>query len=113
MVVGERLKSRLEQTGISQAELGRRVGLTQGAISHLISGDSRGSKHLHKIARALGTTPAYLVGETDDPESVAPDVDLTPEEEELLTIFRELGKEDQAVLKRLIQRLQPRTDRGG
>lgn len=52
--------------GLSQSELARRVGVSQGTIAHLISGRSSGSTHLHKIARVLGTTPAYLTGETDD-----------------------------------------------
>jgi phage repressor protein C with HTH and peptisase S24 domain len=37
----------------------------------LIAGKSAGSSHLHKIARELGTTAAYLVGETDDPDENA------------------------------------------
>lgn len=71
-MIGERLKARIEATGISQSELARRVGITQGTIAGLVSGRSRSSTHLHKIARALGTTPAYLEGETDDPDQGAP-----------------------------------------
>lgn len=52
---------------MSQAELARRVGLKQPTIFKLLSGDSRGSAYLHVIARELGTTPAYLLCETDDP----------------------------------------------
>jgi phage repressor protein C with HTH and peptisase S24 domain len=52
---------------MSQSELARRVALGQTTINSLIRGDSRTSRHLHRIARELGTTPAYLTGETDDP----------------------------------------------
>jgi transcriptional regulator with XRE-family HTH domain len=51
---------------MSQAELARRVGISQPAINALIRGASRSSTHLHRIARELDTTPAYLTGEIDD-----------------------------------------------
>lgn len=65
--LGERVLQRLKETGISQADLARRVGVTQPAINHLIKRGTGGSAHLHKIARELGTTPEYLLGETDNP----------------------------------------------
>lgn len=56
----------LEASGLSQSALARRIGVSQATIGKLASGVSSGSKHLHSIARELGTTPAYLTGETDD-----------------------------------------------
>jgi phage repressor protein C with HTH and peptisase S24 domain len=67
MILGERIKARMSALGISQGELARRVGIKQPSIHALVSGENkRGSAHLHRIARELGTTPAYLSGETDD-----------------------------------------------
>lgn len=63
-----RFRERLSAAGVSQSELARRLDLSQGAIAKLAAGNAYGSKHLHRIARELGTTPAYLTGETDDPE---------------------------------------------
>lgn len=57
----------MSKNDITQSELARRVGVSQQAIHKLIVGHSSGSKHLHKIARELGTTAEYLTGETDDP----------------------------------------------
>lgn len=57
---------------LSQSELARRVGISQASIYNLVSGKGYGSAHLHKIARELETTPAYLTGETDDPDKNAP-----------------------------------------
>lgn len=71
VVVGERIQERIKSLGISQAELGRRVGLTQPAIANLIHRNKSGTSHLHRIARELGTSPAYLAGETDDPSEGA------------------------------------------
>lgn len=90
MIQGERFQALLVARGISQSELARRVGLTQPTIAKLASG-GRGSAHIHKIARELGTSPAYLTGETDDPsigaiplptaELMAERLDLVPLEE--------------------------------
>lgn len=63
---------------MSQAELARRCGLDQSTINGLIRGSARSSRHLHRIARELGTTAEYLSGETSDPRlgaSIAPSED--------------------------------------
>lgn len=67
MTVGERISERLQVQGLSQAELARRVNVDQSTINGLIRGSARTSRHLHRIARELSTTAAYLSGETDDP----------------------------------------------
>lgn len=66
---GERLVERLEVCGISQAELARRIGVKQPSIAALISGKSQRTRHLHRIARELRTSPEYLTGEVDDPSA--------------------------------------------
>lgn len=71
VIIGDRIAERLEALNLSQTELGRRVGLSQPAIYALINRNKTGSKYLHAVARELGTTAAYLEGETDDPSSNA------------------------------------------
>ena len=61
----------MEALEMSQTELARRVGLSQPSIYALLNRNKGGSRHLHKIARELGTTPGYLNGETDDPSEGA------------------------------------------
>lgn len=72
MTIGERIEERLLALGISQAELARRVKISQPTINALIKGNATGSKHLHRIAAELETSPAYLANETDDSAPVAP-----------------------------------------
>ena len=72
MSVGGRVRDRLAEIGMSQSELARRVSVNQSTIAGLIAGRSRSSAHLHRIARELATTPAYLTGETDDVAEGAP-----------------------------------------
>ena len=71
MIIGTRLQERITAAGLNQSELARRVGINQSTINSLVKGDSRSSSHLHKIARELGTSIAYLEGETNDPSSGA------------------------------------------
>lgn len=66
MILADRLTERMEECRVSQSELARQVGISQSAIWKLTSGGGQGSKHLHKIASALKTTPEYLTGESDD-----------------------------------------------
>jgi transcriptional regulator with XRE-family HTH domain len=105
MIVGARIKELLAVRGISQAELARRVGVRQSTMNMLANGRSHGSKHLHRIARELGTTPAYLTGETDDPDAENPQIHLSSQEQRLLEIYRQLPTKDRAALKQLITRL--------
>lgn len=72
MSIGARIQERLEHLRMSQSELARRLRLNQSTIAALVAGRSRSSTHLHRIARELLTTPAYLSGETDDPDADAP-----------------------------------------
>lgn len=109
VIIGARIQERLTQLDISQAELGRRVGLTQPAIANLIHRNKSGSSHLHRIARELGTTPAYLTGETDDPDGDGAEL-LTSQEQRLLEIYRELPKKDRAALKTLLERMADNED---
>lgn len=48
-----RLRKALLDSGMTQAELARTVGISQQAIYKLLNGLSKRSSHLHRIARAL------------------------------------------------------------
>jgi transcriptional regulator with XRE-family HTH domain len=97
MILGQRIQERLDAEGLSQAALARRLKLSQGAINGLINGRASGSRYVHLIARELHTTPAYLTGETDDPESDSPFDVITGHEREWLEVLRELEAADRKV----------------
>lgn len=111
MINGERVAERIDACGLSQSELARQVGVTQGAISQIVNGSSFGSRHLHKIADKLGTTPGYLTNETDDPDEGAPaPPTLTHDESRMLSAWRLLSAEDRKALDRIIETMVgPRT----
>jgi transcriptional regulator with XRE-family HTH domain len=99
VIVAERLKAALQAAGISQSELARRVGVSQPTIYRATHGKLYGTRYLHRIARELGTTPAYLSGETDDPLGEAPDAaPLTFDQRRLLDCFTALPPAPQQAL---------------
>ncbi|WP_294309432.1 helix-turn-helix domain-containing protein [uncultured Sphingomonas sp.] len=72
VINSDRVRARMDAVGLTQSGLARRVGVTQGAIAKIAKNNPNGSSYLHKIAQVLQTTPAYLTGETDDPDQDAP-----------------------------------------
>jgi transcriptional regulator with XRE-family HTH domain len=108
MPLGARVKTLMEEQGLSQAELARRVGLSQPAIFALINRNKTGSKSLHLIARELGTTPAFLNGETDDrggegdPASL-----LTSEELSWVGLLRNLKPRERNAALTLVRAIAP------
>lgn len=91
MLIADRLRDLMVERGLSQSELARRVGVSQATIYKLVSGTGYGSKHLHNIAKHLGTTPDYLEGVTDDPEEDADTGQrLASDELELLELYQRL-----------------------
>ncbi|MEI2725642.1 MAG: helix-turn-helix transcriptional regulator [Verrucomicrobiota bacterium] len=59
---GNRLKSRLEEKGVGQAELCEALGLSHGAVHHYLKGRVPRGYTLAKIARYLRTTADDLLG---------------------------------------------------
>lgn len=111
MIVLERTRLReiMANRELSQSELARRVGVSQATIYKLLTGESFGSRHLHRIARELGTTPAYLTGETDDPTADAPPVpELSFDQRDLVECFAVLTPADRAALLQLARSLAGR-----
>lgn len=102
MEIGARIRQRLKDIGLSQTELARRAGVSQPTISDLIRGDSRSSSHLHVIARELGTTPAYLTGETDDPALGVAEAAYSPDEREWLLLIRRLSAKERNAVRQLM-----------
>lgn len=106
MVIGERVKARLEAENLSQAELARRVGVSQPTIYGLIHSNKIGTKYLHLVARELRTTPAYLSGETDDPDADAPSPpEYTPDERAWVDYWRALDGDGRDAMVRVVRLL--------
>lgn len=77
MSVGQRIQERIDATGISQADIARAIGVSPQAVSKMVRGDTHQPQRLYQLARALETTPEYLLGETNDPTPQLGDHQLT------------------------------------
>lgn len=68
-IFAERLKGRAAVLGLSNAEVARRIGLSERRYGHYVSGGREPDlATLVRIARVLGTSPNHLLG-FDDEES--------------------------------------------
>lgn len=63
MTIGQRIKVARNAAGITQGDLGKRMGVSGSAIAQYET-DNRNPKieTLQRIADALGVTPTYLIG---------------------------------------------------
>lgn len=102
MDIGERIKRRRESLGMTQAELARKVGYTSRSTITRIEREGNGISQdkIVAIAKALRTTPSYLMGWED--EDVAT---LTAFQEETMGKFLMLNYEHQLVVRSIIDTL--------
>lgn len=102
MDIGERIKKRREELNMSQAELARQVGYSTRSTITRIERDGNGISQdkIVAIAKALKTTPSYLMGWED--EEVAA---LTAFQEEAMGKFLLLSYEHQVVVSNIIDTL--------
>ncbi|MDO7843435.1 XRE family transcriptional regulator [Sphingomonas immobilis] len=63
----ERLAEAMRNRGYSQNRLAQEVGISQSAIQQIINGKTSRSKWLPDIARTLGVSVAWLLGEDVEP----------------------------------------------
>ncbi len=100
MTVGERIKKRREECGISVIDLAMELGKARSTIYRYESDEVQDMPItvLGPLAEALHTTPAYLMGWTDDPEDYETD-DLSDVRAELIEYFDGDAKKIRAFLK--------------
>ncbi len=64
-IVGTRLREAMYQRNVEQGELAAAVGCTQGAISHILTGETQRSRFLPDIADYLKVPLGWLKGDLD------------------------------------------------
>ena len=65
--IGERIRQQRESLGFNQSELGKKVGLTSGAISMIEKGERKPSYEIIiKLSEVLGVTTDFLMGRSDE-----------------------------------------------
>lgn len=86
--IGERVKARREQLGLSQDELAKKLGYKSRSSINKIESDSRNltQSKIKAIADALDTTPSYIMGWEEEPD-IPNHPDILPIETKKLPII--------------------------
>lgn len=126
MTIGNRIRKRREECGMSVVELAEKLGKARSTVYRYESDDIQDMPItvLEPLAEALDTTPAYLMGWHDDKNSVFKSVHFenvyteTPNSENTMTVYfdkfefalygeiRELDEEDKEELLRDAKRMR-------
>jgi phage repressor protein C with HTH and peptisase S24 domain len=61
----DRLREEIENSGSTATSVAHNLGISQSAVSQILSGTTRNSRHLPRIADLLGVTVSYLLGTSD------------------------------------------------
>lgn len=100
MTKGERIKHLREQYKMTQDELAKSLDTTKQTIykyeNDIITNIP--SDKIMLLSKLLRTTPAYIMGWTDDPAVPDQEKQTDPAEEHLLSTFRQLNDEGQEKL---------------
>lgn len=104
MEIYERIKYLREKQSMSQDELAEKVGYKhKSAISKVERGIRDISQTMIvRYAKALGTTPSYLMGWTEE-EKPAASGELSEGEETLIGLFRQIPEEQQKMVLEMIR----------
>lgn len=98
LTIGDRLRFLIEARGYTQVELAAKIGLTQAAISNIVTNSSRkpSAPTLLKLAAALQANPDWII--TGEGEPFQMNVIGAKSEQQLLEAFRELDDQAKAAL---------------
>jgi transcriptional regulator with XRE-family HTH domain len=100
MSIGEKIKSERLRLGMSQSKLGEMLQVTQQAVGKWEKNLSEpDSQTLNRLAMIFGVSVDYLVGLNElTPQEVAAGlsktktITITPIEDDMLYVFRQVGK---------------------
>lgn len=91
--ISKKIKELRAKQDITLEEIARHVGVGKSTVRKWEVGQISNMRRdkIGKLAEALHTSPAYLMGWTDDPYAGDTADDMPEDEKELLKIFRQLN----------------------
>lgn len=98
MTDGQRIKDLREQRGITLEELGKKIGITRQAVHSLETRDNIGLATMRKVADALGTHPAYLMGFVSEEDALA-----MLDHERVLEAYKKASPETKAIIRKILE----------
>lgn len=107
MTVGERIKLRRKELGMSADKLGEAIGKNRATVFRYENGDIEKMPLdvIEPIAEALYTTPQYLMGWGDDNENTATPKDsgMSEAKRELLALAESCTDEEASRLLQMVE----------
>ena len=106
--MAQRIKQLRQDRGLTLEQVAEVVGVGKSTVRKWETGmiaNMRRDK-IADLAKALGTTPAYLMGwkeEEDKKESSPNDLPITEGEKMLLNLFRKIPESDQEMVLQMIR----------
>lgn len=94
----ERIKSLIEQSGLSYQELEKKTGVKKSSLQRYASGTTVKIPLdvIEKLAKAFNVSQEYLMGWEDDKKANAPEeLILSEDEKALINAFRQIPEEKQ------------------
>ena len=93
MEIGERIRQRRLELNMSQDELAKKVGYKSRSSINKIEGDGRGlpQTKIVSFAKALETTPSYLMGWTDESSKLPAYPNIHPVTKRTLPVLGEVA----------------------
>lgn len=112
--LGQRIADLRKSLGMTQEELAHRIGYkSKSAINKIeLGGRDLPQKKIADIARALGVSPAYIMGWLDEPEetgALAAEFLLEPDLVAMAPDFLSLDAADRAMVMNLVTSLAAKT----
>lgn len=105
MTIGDKIRFLRNKNGLTQDDLGRMCGVNKQLIYKYETGiiSNIPSNKLELLARALQTTPAYLMGWSEDERDASSNIEqrhdpLTPAESSLLYAYRRAPQEIRTIV---------------
>jgi transcriptional regulator with XRE-family HTH domain len=97
-LIGERIKERRKQLGMTQDELASKIGVKKTSVSNYeVNANSPPEKVIIKIMEALNCDANYLFSDYNENESIA----ITPHERKLILAYRQMPEMQPAIDKLL------------
>ena len=104
MSFGDNLRNRRKELGLTQEEIGKRIGCGKSTVNRYENGEINVPyDRILAAAKALETTPAYLMGWADD--DPVDSESLKDDERILLKSYRSMTENDRDMMRDLARRL--------
>jgi len=103
MTIGERIKYSREKQGMTLEQLGKHVGVAAQTLSRYETGVISGipSDRIESIAKALHTTPAYLMGWEEELKEEYTEEELSETKKRLIEKIKDLDEGTIAALNQI------------